>query len=95
MECLLLHPSSNAPATEWWCLLRPGKRLPEGATFHKDGYFKATVLEKNKEGMARVAFELLQHDSVVNLSDTIGEMPLPPYKQRVSRNKTRGRTSNG
>lgn len=82
-ECLLLEPAKENPSTEWWCLLRPGKRLPAGTTFHRDGFFTATVLEKNEEAMARVRFELNRHDSVLSLSDEIGEMPLPPYIHRA------------
>jgi S-adenosylmethionine:tRNA ribosyltransferase-isomerase len=83
VECLVLNPSSNAPVTEWWCLLRPGKRLPVGSNFSLPGLFKATVLEKNEEGMARIHFDLEQHESVADLTDVVGEMPLPPYIQRA------------
>ena len=30
----------------WWCLLRPGKKLPVGATVGLEGAVTATVLEK-------------------------------------------------
>ncbi|HSH09665.1 MAG TPA: S-adenosylmethionine:tRNA ribosyltransferase-isomerase, partial [Oceanipulchritudo sp.] len=43
---------------------------------------EATVMEKNEEGMARVRFKLLQHESVLSLADETGEMPLPPYIHR-------------
>ena len=82
VECLVLNPSSEAPVTDWWCLLRPGKRLPIGSHFKLDGVFQATVLEKNEEGMARVHFDMANHDSVAELTDAIGEMPLPPYIHR-------------
>lgn len=81
-ECLILNPSSDAPTTDWWCLLRPGKRLPIGATFSIEGLFVATVLEKNDDGMAKVHFDLQKHETVADLTDEIGEMPLPPYIQR-------------
>lgn len=81
-ECLLLNPADESPSTQWWCLLRPGKRLPVGATFGKEGLFVATVVEKNEEGMAKVRFALEQHESVLALSDEVGEMPLPPYIHR-------------
>lgn len=82
VECLLLNPADQSPATRWWCLLRPGKRLPEGATFAKDDAFAATVVEKNAEGMALVEFSLRRHASVAGLADEFGEMPLPPYIKR-------------
>lgn len=82
VECLLLYPRANGPATEWSCLLKPGKRLPVGSSFFHEGAFKATVLEKMADGEALVRFELDQHDSVTAMADALGEMPLPPYIQR-------------
>jgi S-adenosylmethionine:tRNA ribosyltransferase-isomerase len=82
VECLLLYPSASGNPAEWSCLLKPGKRLPVGSTFHKEGVFKATVLEKQLDGEALVRFELKKHDSVTALADELGEMPLPPYIQR-------------
>jgi S-adenosylmethionine:tRNA ribosyltransferase-isomerase len=81
-ECLLLHPDNKAPSTDWWCLLKPGKRLPAGATFHKDGVFEAVVIDKNDEGMAHIRFKLENHDSVFEMAEEAGEMPLPPYISR-------------
>ncbi len=82
VECLILNPASESPVTDWWCLLRPGNRLPVGSTFKLEGYFTAKVLEKNDEGMARIHFDMDQHQSVADLTDAIGEMPLPPYIHR-------------
>ncbi len=76
VECLLLRPAANPK--EWWCLLRPGKKLPLGATFGLAGIFNATVLEKTGEGIVRVAFEVEDGD-VFAVANRIGEMPLPPY----------------
>lgn len=84
VECLLLRPASAPPATpgaqpsEWWCLLRPGKKLPVGATFARPGAFAATVREKTEEGLARVAFTTDEGD-ILAVANRIGEMPLPPY----------------
>jgi S-adenosylmethionine:tRNA ribosyltransferase-isomerase len=65
---------------EWWCLLRPGKKLPVGATFGLAGLFNATVREKTGDGTARVSFELLNGDpDILTVANRIGEMPLPPY----------------
>jgi S-adenosylmethionine:tRNA ribosyltransferase-isomerase len=82
VECLLLYPGANGPATDWSCLLKPGKRLPVGSTFQHEGTFTATVLEKQTDGSALVRFELDRHDSVTAMADELGEMPLPPYIQR-------------
>ncbi|MBD5780329.1 tRNA preQ1(34) S-adenosylmethionine ribosyltransferase-isomerase QueA [Pelagicoccus sp. NFK12] len=80
-ECLLLRPASN-DGLEWWTLLRPGKKLPVGSSFARDGYFQAFVEEKNDNAEYRVRFELANHSSVAALADELGKMPLPPYIAR-------------
>ena len=89
VECLLLRPavvfgnlSSEASAKdEWWCLLRPGKKLPVDATFGITGLFNGTVREKTEDGTVRVAFQTNCGD-ILAIANQIGEMPLPPYIQR-------------
>jgi len=76
VECLLLRPA--AAASEWWCLVRPGKKLPAGATFGLDGVFTATVREKTDDGPVRVAFATNDGD-ILAVANRIGDMPLPPY----------------
>jgi S-adenosylmethionine:tRNA ribosyltransferase-isomerase len=76
VECLLLRPTTIA--NEWWCLLRPGKKLPVGAVFGLDHTFIATVREKTAEGLARVSFDTDGGD-ILAIANRIGEMPLPPY----------------
>lgn len=76
VECLLLRPA--AVANEWWCLVRPGKKLPAGATFGIDGVFAATVREKTDDGPVRVAFATPDGD-ILAVANRIGDMPLPPY----------------
>ncbi len=48
LECLLLHPDlTRVGAREvWWCLLKPGKKYPVGATFGSEGVFTATGTRK-------------------------------------------------
>ncbi|MDQ8205315.1 tRNA preQ1(34) S-adenosylmethionine ribosyltransferase-isomerase QueA [Pelagicoccus sp. SDUM812003] len=82
-ECLLLRPATN-DGSDWWCLLRPGKRLKPGATFSRPGFFYATVQEKNENTEYRVSFELESHSSVAEMADELGKMPLPPYIARES-----------
>lgn len=79
VECLLLTPVDGA---KWRVMLRPGKRLPVGATFLKEGFFRAKVLEKFDDGQAIVEFIENKFDSVITLSENIGAVPLPPYIQR-------------
>ena len=77
VECLLLRPAGAGD--EWWCLLRPGRRLPPGATFIRDGAFTATVVAKTDDGSARVAFATPDGQPIAAVANRIGEMPLPPY----------------
>jgi len=77
VECLLLRPTSENNV--WWCLLRPGKKLPPGAVFVREGAFSARVLEKDSEGTARVRFETGDLGSIVNVANRLGSVPLPPY----------------
>ncbi|WP_438479190.1 tRNA preQ1(34) S-adenosylmethionine ribosyltransferase-isomerase QueA [Oleiharenicola lentus] len=76
VECLLLRPALDA--NQWWCLVRPGKKLPVDATFGLSGIFNATVREKTEDGLVRVAFEVADGD-ILSVANRIGEMPLPPY----------------
>ena len=76
VECLLLRPA--ATANDWWCLLRPGKKLPVEATFGVTNLFTGTVREKTDDGLVRVAFNTPGSD-ILAVAQRIGEMPLPPY----------------
>jgi S-adenosylmethionine:tRNA ribosyltransferase-isomerase len=79
VECLLLRPA--AAKDEWWCLLRPGKKLPVGATFGVEAVFEGTVREKTEDGTCRVAFACAKGD-ILAVANRLGEMPLPPYIER-------------
>ena len=85
-----LHENENPPpqvsgfrsevsADDWWCLIRPGKKLPVGATFGLEGAFTATVREKTEDGLARVSFVIPGGGDILEVANRIGEMPLPPY----------------
>ena len=86
VECLLLRPTtspqpsalSSQPSDQWWCLLRPGKKLPVGAQFGVTGLFTGTVREKTDDGLARVDFATPE-DNILAVANRIGDMPLPPY----------------
>jgi len=86
VECLLLRPagigsipSEKSLGEQWWCLLKPGKKLPPGAVFSISEVFNATVLEKNEQAEYRVAFAIHNGDSVAEMAEKLGKMPLPPY----------------
>jgi S-adenosylmethionine:tRNA ribosyltransferase-isomerase len=69
---------ASAKDDDWWCLLRPGKKLPVGATFGLAGEFTGTVREKTDDGLARVTFATPEGD-ILAVANRIGDMPLPPY----------------
>lgn len=77
VECFLLRPA-DAPH-EWWCLLRPGRRLPPGATFGRELGFTATVMAREADGTARVSFATDGGEPVIALAQRLGQVPLPPY----------------
>ena len=80
VECFLHQPAGVS--NDWWCLLRPGRKLPPGATFGRDGYFTATVTEKHEERGYRVTFATPGRGSILDVAHEIGEVPLPPYITR-------------
>jgi S-adenosylmethionine:tRNA ribosyltransferase-isomerase len=82
VECLLLRPAASGDENEWWCLLRPGKKLPVGASFGIAGAFTGTVREKDAEGAARVTFACHSAPNIVAVANAVGEVPLPPYIER-------------
>ena len=74
VEILLVERA--APA-EWWCLLRPGRRMGPGARLFLDGGPAARVEERGG-GRFRLRFDEPLHPRL----ETIGEVPLPPYIER-------------
>lgn len=82
VECLLLRPEAPG-ANRWWCLLRPGRRLPVGSTFHQPGEFEARVLEKTPSAEYLVEFQPRKSaEDVLALAERVGRVPLPPYITR-------------
>lgn len=80
VECLLLQPTEDS--SEWWCLARPGKKLPIGTRFSQSGAFSAEVLEVAEDGRRRVRFIPEMNESFLQMVNRTGEMPLPPYIER-------------
>lgn len=82
VECLLLRPLE--PENTWRCLVRPGRRLPPGATFlDPAGHYTAEVVQRGPDGSVIVRFRTRQHESIVAVANRIGEVPLPPYIARA------------
>ena len=63
-------------------MLKPGRRLPVGSRFGIDGVFSAEVLSKDPEGNAAVRFYTFGNEGVLEMSERIGVVPLPPYIAR-------------
>ena len=80
-EVLLLRPSAggrvDASVVEWDALVRPGRRLREGAVvaFGEDG--EARIVGVDDGGVRRVRLTL--RVPLEELLERYGEMPLPPY----------------
>lgn len=81
VECLLLRPADGESV--WRCLVRPGKRLPAGATFaHGEGEFTGEIVAKEAEGSTLVRLTTRSGEGIVELANRLGSVPLPPYIQR-------------
>lgn len=84
VELLLVE---EVQKNEWWTMLRPGKRVRAGTRVGVSAsagpvLATAEVLEKNAEGHCRVWFH--GTDDVVALLEAVGDIPLPPYIDRVT-----------
>ncbi len=77
VECLLLHPGETPQ--KWWCLLKPGRKLPPGRTFGITNIFSAEVIQKNDDGQCLVRFSCEDGRAVDDLAEKVGQVPLPPY----------------
>jgi len=40
VECIMLRPAGSA--RQWWCLLKPGRKLRPGSVFRRPGEFDAS-----------------------------------------------------
>lgn len=82
VECFLLHGTEQPQV--WRCLIKPGKKLPLGATFTeaKSSAFTAEIVGKQDDGSAFVRFVTPGDESIVSVANRVGEIPLPPYIAR-------------
>lgn len=81
VECFLLRPE-NDPAV-WTCLLKPGKKLPVGATFAgSGGAFAGEVTARHADGSASVRFATPGGEAITAVANRVGDVPLPPYIER-------------
>ncbi len=83
VEILLVERAAQA---EWWCLLRPGRRMDRGARISLDGG-PAGRVEERAGGRFRLRFD----EPIQPLLKAIGEVPLPPYIERPASPEDRER----
>lgn len=81
VECFLLRPAADA--LTWRCLVKPGRKLPAGATFtHTTGAFTGEIVSREEDGSAVVRFSTRDNEAVTELANRLGDVPLPPYISR-------------
>lgn len=81
VECFLLRPVDGERV--WRCLIKPGKKLPVGATFAAaDRSFSGEIVAKEDDGSAIVRFVTPNDEPITVVARRIGEVPLPPYIAR-------------
>lgn len=82
LEVLLLN---NTQGNQWECLIKPARRAKKGVqiVFGDNAQLKAVVKEELSHGGRIIEFE---YEGVfLELLESLGEMPLPPYiKERLS-----------
>ena len=82
VECFLLRPVDGGQT--WRCLIKPGKKLPVGATFkHAGGAFSGEIVAKETDGSAVVRFTTRDGEPITTIAAQVGEVPLPPYILRA------------
>jgi S-adenosylmethionine:tRNA ribosyltransferase-isomerase len=81
VECFLLRSADGERV--WRCLVRPGKKLPVGATFaHAHGAFAGEIVSKEPDGSALVRFTTPGDEPIAAVANRLGDVPLPPYITR-------------
>jgi len=82
VECFLLRADDHGDT--WRCLIKPGKKLPVGATFaHPTGLFRGEIVAKEPDGSAHVRFSTPDNRPITEVANHLGEVPLPPYILRL------------
>ena len=90
IELLLLRMHENGL---WETLVRPGKRARAGATFRFGGILDAEITEVLEDGNRLVRFSYPDtYQSIYEVLDAVGQMPLPPYITKKLDDKSRYQT---
>ena len=78
VECFLLRP--DGAGSVWRCLVKPGRKLPAGATFaHPTGAFAGEIVSREDDGSAVVRFTTRHAEPITDVAHRLGDVPLPPY----------------
>jgi S-adenosylmethionine:tRNA ribosyltransferase-isomerase len=78
VECFLLRPTADGAV--WRCLVKPGRKLPPGATFtHPTGAFTGEIVAREADGSALVRFSTRDAGAITDVAHQLGDVPLPPY----------------
>ena len=88
VEVLLLKRLTD---TRWECMVRPGKKLREGAkVIFGDGKLRGVIATVNDDGNRLIEFSF---DGIFEeILDKLGIMPLPPYIKHELKDKDRYQT---
>ena len=75
----------------WECLMKPAKRIQIGTIIQfGDGRLKAKCMEKKEEGLG--VFVFLYEGIFLEVLESLGKMPLPPYIHEQLKDKNRYQT---
>jgi S-adenosylmethionine:tRNA ribosyltransferase-isomerase len=87
VECFLLRPAGDERT--WRCLIKPGKKLPVGATFSApNGAFTGEICTREPDGTATVRFTTEAGEPITTVANRLGDVPLPPYISRPAEGQT-------
>ncbi len=86
IEILLLENQDNL----WEALVKPAKRIKVGDVISFGDTLKAVCREKRKAGIA--LFEMIYEGVFLEILETLGQMPLPPYIHEKLVDKSRYQT---
>ena len=76
----------------WEALVRPGRKLPVGERIRfGEGTLEAEILTRGELGLRTLRFESHTNESVDELLDRLGHIPLPPYIERSDETSDRDR----
>ena len=87
IEILLLN---NIKDDLWECLTKPARRVKVGTIINFSDKLKAECIEEKEEGIR--VFKLLYKGILMEILDSLGSMPLPPYIHEKLKDKDRYQT---